>query len=185
MPYKNPSDLKKRNKKYYANNRARIIIRATAWAKENLERSREIKRLSRVRCYKGITQKDRDRASEWYLKNKERRMESNRKWSAKNQDKIHINAKRWRNNNRDKRHEWAQARRARKRNAFVERVNRKRVFNRAGGICGICSKPIDGGFEIDHILPLSKGGEHSYGNCQPAHPSCNRRKGAKIGFRFR
>jgi 5-methylcytosine-specific restriction endonuclease McrA len=33
---------------------------------------------------------------------------------------------------------------------------------------------------LDHIVPLARGGEHSYANTQPAHPTCNRRKGAKV-----
>lgn len=182
MPYKNPEDLKNRNRNYYLKNKAVTIARATSWAKENIERSREIKRLSRVRCYKGSSKKDRERSAEWYLKNKERRAESNRKWSKKNPGKVSVNAKRWGAKNQDIRREWNQIRRARKTNAFIERVNRKRVFKESNGICGICSKAIEGVFEIDHTLPLSKGGRHSYDNCRPAHPSCNHQKGAKIGF---
>ena len=185
MPYKNPEDLRKRNRNYYLKNRSCAIARATIWAKENIDRSREIKRLSRVRCYKGSSEKDKERAAEWYLKNKERRAESNKRWSTRNPEKASVNAKRWRDKNPDKRHEWNQIRRARKTAAFIERVNRKRVFNEASGICSICSRPINGLFEIDHTMPLSKGGKHSYSNCRPAHPSCNHRKGAKVGFRLR
>lgn len=32
---------------------------------------------------------------------------------------------------------------------------------------------------VDHVLPLAKGGAHSYANCKPAHLKCNRIKGAK------
>ena len=31
---------------------------------------------------------------------------------------------------------------------------------------------------IDHIVPLSKGGEHSYANCALAHTGCNSAKSA-------
>jgi hypothetical protein len=30
---------------------------------------------------------------------------------------------------------------------------------------------------LDHIVPVSVGGEHGWGNLQPAHPRCNAKKG--------
>jgi 5-methylcytosine-specific restriction endonuclease McrA len=49
-----------------------------------------------------------------------------------------------------------------------------------GGMCGICKQFIVGKFHVDHVIPLSKGGLHSYANTQPAHPDCNQRKSATI-----
>jgi len=69
-------------------------------------------------------------------------------------------------------------RRARQRDQFVESIDPTIVLARGNGRCGICQEPIDGAFEVDHIVPLARGGEHSYSNAQPAHPSCNRRKWA-------
>lgn len=59
---------------------------------------------------------------------------------------------------------------------FVESVDPDKLFDMHGGICGICKQVIEGEFEVDHVKPLSKDGEHSYANTQPAHPLCNRRK---------
>lgn len=60
---------------------------------------------------------------------------------------------------------------------FVERVDRDIVYAMHGGGCGICRQyvPPDE-FEIDHRVPLSRGGLHGYVNVQPSHPPCNRRK---------
>jgi 5-methylcytosine-specific restriction endonuclease McrA len=70
---------------------------------------------------------------------------------------------------------------ARKRDAFVEDVNPLIVFERDEGRCGICGEPVDQGrFEVDHVIPLARGGEHSYANTQPAHPLCNQRKGTSL-----
>jgi hypothetical protein len=72
-------------------------------------------------------------------------------------------------------------RRARLVEAFVEFVDPAVVFERDKGICGICRLPVDASsFDIDHVIPLSKGGEHRYSNVQVAHSRCNRRKGAKL-----
>jgi 5-methylcytosine-specific restriction endonuclease McrA len=61
---------------------------------------------------------------------------------------------------------------------YRARKNRQMVFARAKGRCQICKRPIgDGKWEIDHIIPLSKGGDDTPDNWQLAHPSCNRAKG--------
>jgi 5-methylcytosine-specific restriction endonuclease McrA len=71
-------------------------------------------------------------------------------------------------------------REALKREAFVEDIDPLVVLERHDGICGICGDDVDPlRFDVDHIVPLARGGEHSYRNTQPAHPSCNYRKGAK------
>lgn len=57
------------------------------------------------------------------------------------------------------------------------------VFDRDKGICQLCGKhvgtypvPHPLAATIDHIVPLSRGGVHAYGNVQIAHFSCNVRK---------
>lgn len=69
----------------------------------------------------------------------------------------------------------ASRRRARLREAFVEDVDPQVVFERDEGICGICGTPVErDAFDVDHVVPLAQGGEHSYRNVRVAHPSCNR-----------
>jgi 5-methylcytosine-specific restriction endonuclease McrA len=74
---------------------------------------------------------------------------------------------------------------ARKRAATVECVNYLRVFERDSWRCQFCRKltPKEkrGTFhprapELDHIIPLSKGGEHSYRNTQLLCRACNSAK---------
>jgi 5-methylcytosine-specific restriction endonuclease McrA len=80
-----------------------------------------------------------------------------------------------------------QTRRARKVDAFVEPVSLDVVAERDGFCCGICSDPVDMSLaypdpfsrSLDHIVPLSRGGEHSYSNTQLSHLRCNVSKGAK------
>lgn len=65
--------------------------------------------------------------------------------------------------------------------AYREPVNIKRLYRRDRGICRICGLPVPNTTEPtnpwaatkDHVIPLSKGGEHSMGNCQLAHRMCN------------
>lgn len=78
---------------------------------------------------------------------------------------------------------------ARKRAATVESVSPTRVFERDGWLCHLCGgktlKDKRGTHhpkapELDHIVPLSKGGEHSYRNTACAHRKCNAAKSDTI-----
>jgi 5-methylcytosine-specific restriction endonuclease McrA len=85
--------------------------------------------------------------------------------------------KRWKKENPHKLREYSSLRRAMVKGAKeTERIDPLVVFDRDNGICGICKHHIRGKYELDHIMPLSKGGNHTYKNIQLAHPKCNRKK---------
>lgn len=80
-------------------------------------------------------------------------------------------------------------RRARKYGAMYEPVNPINVFARDRWTCRLCGlktpvelrgRPLPNAPELDHIIPLSKGGEHSYRNTQCACRACNISKGSEI-----
>jgi 5-methylcytosine-specific restriction endonuclease McrA len=79
----------------------------------------------------------------------------------------------------------AHRRRARMFGVEYEPINRRVVFERDGWICGICDELIDPSLShpaprsasLDHVVPMSLGGAHTYGNVQPAHLECNLVKG--------
>jgi 5-methylcytosine-specific restriction endonuclease McrA len=60
------------------------------------------------------------------------------------------------------------------------------VYRRDGWVCGICREPVDPELEsphlmaasLDHVIPLCRGGTHTYDNVQLAHFLCNSIKGA-------
>lgn len=68
-----------------------------------------------------------------------------------------------------------------------ETIDRAEVFERDGWTCGICTLPVDptakfpdaGAATLDHIVPMSRGGDHVKGNVQLAHFHCNSSKGAR------
>lgn len=68
-----------------------------------------------------------------------------------------------------------------KKGVFVEHVDPVIIYQRDEGLCGICRLPVSlNGMHIDHIIPLAKGGEHSYKNTQISHPVCNMKKHARL-----
>jgi HNH endonuclease len=76
--------------------------------------------------------------------------------------------------------------RARRFGGQYQPIDRQAVFDRDAWRCGICKQPVDKGLpwpdpmsvSLDHIVPMSLGGDHSYENVQCAHLSCNQTKAA-------
>lgn len=76
--------------------------------------------------------------------------------------------------------------RARSFGVEYEPVNKRRVFDRDRWMCGICGLKVDRRLthpdpmvaSLDHVVPMSKGGGHTYANTQCSHLICNVRKGA-------
>ena len=179
-------------KKYYAD-------KSREWRNSNIERSLELERKSRAKNAEAIRRRvredrknnpDRHRVYEqtkrarhmdritsynkkYYRENKEQLSEANREWRSNNLNRIRANSLK---------------RKTIKRGAFVEDVDPKILLETHSGKCGICNGDIPHGVEythplylhVDHIVPLSKGGEHSYANTQPTHASCNMQKKDKL-----
>lgn len=80
------------------------------------------------------------------------------------------------------------------REAYRYKIDLSILYRRDGGICHICGEQCDwndftiledGSFKTganyptrDHVIPKSKGGEHSYENIKLAHMRCNSLRGA-------
>lgn len=136
---------------------------------------------TRYRKDAGYRQRVIDRVCKQQRENPKGNRERQRQWRARNPGKKRAYGREYAINNRNKLALKESRRRAKKMDAFVEDVDPVVVFNRDNGICGICGNAVDKkDFAIDHIIPLSRGGKHSYGNTQLAHPLCNSKKGAKM-----
>lgn len=79
--------------------------------------------------------------------------------------------------------------RARAYGVRYEPISRAVVYERDGWTCGICRKSVDPTLRgphplsasLDHVKPLSRGGDHLYSNVQCAHFLCNSQKGEGAG----
>jgi 5-methylcytosine-specific restriction endonuclease McrA len=155
MPYRNPEAKREQSRRYYQTHREQLDARTKAWTAAHPERKKEISRNSARKCYKGSTDAARARASQWQRDNPER-----------------VAARQVR-------------RRARIKSEFIERVEKKVLFRRDKGLCGICGRAVDPTrFDIDHIVPLCLGGDHSYLNTRIAHPICNAKKARRMPGHF-
>lgn len=76
-------------------------------------------------------------------------------------------------------------RRARMHNAQIEQVDSRLIAKRDKYKCHICRKRVNMNLDVqdiysptmDHLIPISLGGDHTYANIRLAHRICNSRKG--------
>ena len=178
-------------------------IQSRRWSRANkahLAAYREANREHRLAYNREYYTKNATARAEYYWANRQRLMAANKARYEANKDEYAERSKQWARENADRvreyKREWAEANRDRLRpmlvanaakrralllNAFVEKVHPLVVLERADGVCGICGEDVDPmEFHVDHIIPLARGGEHSYANVQPAHPFCNVSKGARL-----
>lgn len=108
----------------------------------------------------------------------------NKAYHEANKEKRLVYTKGWREVNSNKTREYGRKRRVLKYKTQIEHINEKEVYLRDGWICQICKTKIDKRFKypnpmsasLDHIIPLSQGGTHTYNNIQLAHLLCNMTK---------
>lgn len=132
-----------------------------------------------------IKQAARESSLAYYYRNLESRHTYGKQYREENSDAWKAKNAAWRRANPDKVRAYNKARRALRLQAEVEVVDPTIVYLRDGWVCQICDKTVDPNLlgqstspapSLDHKVPLSKGGEHSYSNTQLAHFGCNSRK---------
>lgn len=73
-----------------------------------------------------------------------------------------------------------QLRRTLRRGGLTEAIDAIVVWARDRGRCHICREAVSfRRMELDHVVPLSRGGWHTYANVKAAHPDCNNWKNAR------
>ncbi len=58
-------------------------------------------------------------------------------------------------------------------------LTRRAVFARDGWVCQYCAHPAE---NVDHVIPRSQGGEHSWDNVVAACRRCNSRDGFRLSL---
>lgn len=62
-----------------------------------------------------------------------------------------------------------------------EDVDRVEIAERDGWVCYLCEQLVTRRtWSLDHVIPLSKGGAHTYANARIVHHRCNSRKRTRI-----
>lgn len=166
----------------YEANKEKKAAQARAWKLANAEYDKEIKK----NWYLANKEKTQLKARKWYLENQELTIKRANEWAEKNPER-----------NRESKRRVSHRRRVRKQNGISAPYTETQVLETYGSDCHICNKPIDLnaprtikkegwklGLHIDHLIPISKGGNDTLENVRPSHGICNVKKGARINERI-
>lgn len=172
-------------------------VRASKWQKENREKRREIshrymlKNLEKTRTaslswYYRNREKQSKRALKWSQDNHDRKLETNRKWRADNRQKQREYHILWCENNPEKAKAKVNRRRARRVHAEGNFTSDhiKSLYDFQEGRCFHCDCDISAYYEIDHWIPLSKGGSNWPENLRLLCQFCNRSKGDRFSWEW-
>lgn len=143
---------------------------------------------SRFRSTKRASEKPeyaRGRSREWYAipGNRARQSKTTKiRYSLKSEELIAY-AKAWKKANPQKRREYAAKRLGHIAEGMVTKAEAIAILDRANGRCTYCGTIVES-LELDHVVPLSKGGAHTVKNLVAACKSCNCRKQARHVYDF-
>lgn len=118
--------------------------------------------------------------------NKERRVNQVREWRKNNREKYLKKNAEWRQQNPERARAICANRRARVRGAGGKHTAADiiHMMNAQKNMCAYCRVNISKLFEVDHIIPIARGGSNLASNLQLLCPDCNRRKSDKDPIDF-
>lgn len=144
---------------------------------------------------------EREKARIWEDRNRERRNAQARQWRKDNPERFRENQRRGYHKHKDERNARRRAAYAENPEPFKARESARRAvlrgvegrytehdaydkYTEQNGKCYWCSEALNGEFQVDHIIPLSRGGGNGPGNICCACEPCNRRKHNKMPWEF-
>lgn len=74
-----------------------------------------------------------------------------------------------------------QVTRCKKAGAYIEHIDPLELYNMQNGVCYICLEKFSfKEMQMDHLIPISKGGKHESHNVKMCCAKCNQKKGARL-----
>jgi len=132
----------------------------------------------------------RAKALEWYVNNREAAIRRTSAYQAEHRDQVNERFRRYRKEGRYRHLDRAHAakRRALLAQRPAEHIDLDALYERDSGVCQLCYQVVDRALRwplplsesVDHVVPLARGGGHTWANVQLAHLSCNMKKGARL-----
>lgn len=163
--------------------------RSKRWREKNPDRAKEIQERYKLnhpnaqkeaarRYYRKNAKKENERTVKYRNENRDKTRAHQRKSWHKNREKNLERKKAWMKKNKDKVIEKQTKRRALELNCKTFLILPKELFRLKNSPCRVCGSTKS--IEIDHVIPLSRGGSHGIGNLQPLCKSCNTSKHARF-----
>lgn len=172
------------NKAYYQANKETIKASGKVYYKANKKQWKGYGKAWR----KANPEKIKTKNEAYYQANKKIVNARSKAYRKANPQKMKEQIKAWNEANPEKRRDAVNKRRALKYKTQIEPINEKEIYLRDGWKCQICHQRVDKKLKypdpksasLDHIIPLSQGGSHTYRNLQLAHLGCNSSKNVNV-----
>jgi len=170
---------------------------AKLWREANKERLRQ----KRKERYEANKEEMRERARQWreanpeyqkkyfrvyYLENKARLKQHMRQYYEANKERMNEQARQHYQANKERFLEYGRNRRARVRGAQGKHSFEEiwQMLEDQAHMCAYCEIPLMGAFQVDHMLPLFRGGSNDWSNLAITCQRCNYRKRTKTAEEF-
>jgi 5-methylcytosine-specific restriction endonuclease McrA len=148
-----------------------------------------------------IKESARQRASNWYKNNIARAKENGKRNYQENKERYKQNGREWRENNQERYKESNRIRKhthfrnnreaynsyTRNRRALLSNANGshtaediRKLHESQNGLCAYCGAPLAGGYHVDHVIPISRGGSNYPSNLALACAFCNCSKNDRL-----
>ena len=161
------------NKSYNLQNKQQVTEQKSKYRQANADKLRASQR----EYYANNKDLYAIKAKAWRSKNFESKKAYDKQYAEANKDKTKAAAKRFALRHPERISLNRQKRRARLAKARVYKVTAKDLAAVLSAPCIYCGSPSK---HVDHVIPLSRGGNHSVGNLAPACQECNLAKGSKL-----
>jgi 5-methylcytosine-specific restriction endonuclease McrA len=135
------------------------------------------------RYYHKNAKKENLRTIQYRAKNIERTRKHALAYYYRNRDDIKIRMASWQKDNKEKICEYQAKRRVKFVGNGVYKISKRDFKRLTSGYCAVCGSADN--IQIDHIIPVSKGGHHAIGNLQLLCACCNRSKRDKTMTEWR
>lgn len=178
-----------RGRKYYANNKERVIKRTSEYQKAHPEQARASSKRhyynhheqEKARIRK-VNAKRQPRRTAKYYENIEVFRAYGKAYRETHRDQISQSGKDYYRKHPEKAMERYTKRRARELEAegHYTKADIALMYKSQKGLCWWCGKPVGDNYHIDHRVALTKGGTNWPDNLCVSCPECNRSKGNKL-----
>jgi len=178
--------------RYRAKNRELLNQKSKEWRKNNPEIAHESAKKTREKYaekisianklwHKNNPEKAKQLHQNYVALNSEKLKEYNRAYYLANKERLDKNSIEWKRQHPEHSRRAAHTRRVRKykNGGKLSKGICAKLFALQKGKCVCCGKSLKNGYHLDHIVPLSLGGENSDYNVQLLTPKCNQLKHSK------
>ena len=160
--------------------RCEIIKTIDLFSKDSYRKTGFSNNCKQCRQEYNLKNKDKNNKAcrEWHKKNKDKANARRKQWNIDNSEKAKLKDRNYAANNPEVGRNKNNLRRARVLSNGAYRIYKNELKKLYAQSCFYCGSKDE--IQLDHVIPIAKGGSHSIGNLVPACRKCNLEKSDKF-----